>query len=300
MLRTAMLFAALATLAGNYQSLIRLTELPMPFPAAPAVIEPLPEELQHIAYSSPSDRFQPTQDLRDIAERLYGISGCETVAPAPDGTITLIDKWNNVHVATPVAGAKPRPVDEDGAKDGLLQGWTVTHHPLIQHLGVGRVLGAVYDTAGNLFVADSVRPHHPIPCCRYAYGALPRCSESLSAWMVLISLHSAVDPLINTTGVGAPQVKGLCMVNFSTTPPRLEILASRLPADVAASSGIPAPIAYADDLDVHPNGTVFFSDASTIPPLSREPDGRCALVAVTRARLHVQPLLASLLEWAAT
>jgi hypothetical protein len=123
-------------------------------------IHPQPEALRSVVPSPLTGVYLPTVELQQTAQRLHGVVGCETVVPAPDGSLTLVDKWNRVFRAAPTMGSGGGSAGNGRGQDGTgaaLRGWTLTPHPRISSLGSGRMLGGAYDAQGNLVFADAVR-----------------------------------------------------------------------------------------------------------------------------------------------
>jgi hypothetical protein len=152
------MFASITCFAmGIFRVMDELSTLPLPYPAVGLTVKPLGPGLQDIRPSPLEGRFTPQHHLEYGGRRLYGVAGCETVTAAPDGTLTLVDKLNNLFRAVPSPGTVVNGADKPHA----FSGWKIEPHPKLQHLGNGKALGSVYDKDGNFIFADAVStcPH---------------------------------------------------------------------------------------------------------------------------------------------
>ncbi|KAF8057272.1 OXSR1 [Scenedesmus sp. PABB004] len=136
MLLPALLAALLALLAA-----VELGQVPVRLPFPPGV------EYDYMAEPPPGSLpvrwdagFKPGNEALAAARVVLAdrIVGVETVAVAPDGRLGLVDKWGQIFIATP-----------DGAG-----GYALPDEPLA-YSSPGRTLGAAFDAAGDLYIANS-------------------------------------------------------------------------------------------------------------------------------------------------
>lgn len=157
----------------------------------------------------------------------------------PDGALYMLDKFG--YLLRAQSNGSSYQLDPE--------------HP-VAYVGPGRPLGFHFDATGNLLICDSLKVR------REGKGEVPVCPEAKPHVLTSYTLNNFRNELNQVPVHPFPLAQGLTMLEAGTG--RLEVLANRASPQSRLAPG--SPIHYANDLDVAPDGRVFFSDATAIPP----------------------------------
>ncbi|PSC75234.1 strictosidine synthase [Micractinium conductrix] len=204
----------------------------LPFPAHNLAPEVVPAD--RVPQPRPAaGPFAPNTALCGATRLFEGrVVGSESVAVAPDGTLWMLDKWGVAHTAEALEGAAGGAGDSaDSGAEGVVSGAGALRYRLHPQ------------------PAAYVGPGRPLGFHFDAAGNLAIC-DSLKGLMLLerASGGGASSSGGITDEAGAPRWRLRCLSNWA---------AGR-------------PITYANDLDIAPDGRIYFTDSSIIPPALNE------------------------------
>ncbi|KAI8467567.1 MAG: strictosidine synthase [Monoraphidium minutum] len=115
--------------------------VPLPYPAVGKHVHQVPADVLPWTPRPLEGVLAPNKKLQQATRLFEGkIQGSESVAVSPDGKLVMLDKFNKVWEAAPVAGGG---YELDGAPAA--------------DLGAGRPLGYHFDANGDLIVCDSFK-----------------------------------------------------------------------------------------------------------------------------------------------